>query len=177
MDDDPKTMDITDVVLRVKRAFETKDLEGIRGQFVQHAVINSDGRFYDLGHLLEFLRILFDSVDQTYLDVVGVEQVEVRENSSFATFDIDVSWVDKRDWLEHSQKLSVALELVRDPKYVGKEQKPPFQIKGLTARPRPDGRGAGGDSGGSKDGFPSDTGGLDGPRPDGSGSDIFSFWY
>ena len=44
MADDPKMIDVTDVVLRVKRAFEAKDVEGVGAQFHPQAVINSDGK-------------------------------------------------------------------------------------------------------------------------------------
>jgi hypothetical protein len=164
--------EITDVVLHLKRAFENKNAEEVVELFTPKALINADGKFHDVAHLHEFLRTLFAAVDQTYLDVLGMHKSDITKEAAFAEFDVDISWVDRRDWLEHSQRLRTSLELVRDPKHVAKESRPPYRISGLTAHQRLDPEA--GQVPPDLGAFPGASNELDGSR---GGGDIFSFWY
>jgi hypothetical protein len=116
MNEDEGGIELTDAVLRLKRAFEDKSIDAMRALFTGNPHINVDGRFHTLPQFLESMQALFEAVDQTYLDVVGTRRVESDEDRMFAVFDLDVAWIDKKDWMERTQKVVLSLETVRDPK-------------------------------------------------------------
>lgn len=164
MNEDEGGIELTDAVLRLKRAFEDKSIDAMRQLFTPQPHLNFDGRFHTLPQLLESMRTLFEAVDQTYLDVVGTRRVETDEDTMFAVFDVDVAWIDKKDWMERTQKVVLSLETVRDPKT--RE----LLIAGLSAttlqdhggpdddhRPPPPGDGGDGGDGGGRD---EDEGGI-----------------
>lgn len=164
MKDDERTMELTDLLLRLKRGFEDKNIGAIKELFRPNPKINADGKFYSLAQLIEALRALFDAVEQTYFDVVATRRVEVQDDTLFGTFEVDVAWIAKSDWLEHIQRVLLSLEVLHDPK------NPRLAINGLTSvtqplAPRQD-----------KDdmGFPDTAGGGDDKR---GGFDPFSIWY
>lgn len=116
MMEEERSTDLTEVLLRLKRAFEDKNVDAFRQLFRPNPKVNVDGKFYSLAQLLETLKALFDAVDQTYFDIIATKKVEGDNETTFGTFDVEVAWVDRRDWLEHVQKLDLSLEVVRDAK-------------------------------------------------------------
>jgi hypothetical protein len=183
-----QSMDLTDRVLRLKKAFEGKNIEALRAEFSPNVRINSNGRFYTLAHLVEGLQKLFATVDQTYMDVVGVTHVEADERGSFGVFDVDLAWIDKRDWMEKTQKVTLSIEAMREPREPVKQEgrkvtneeegrraraEEGLAITGLSVATRVTPKDVPGVS--TPQDFPRDVGGNDNKldRP----FDIFSFWY
>jgi hypothetical protein len=167
MKDDDRTMELTDILLGLKRGFEDKNIATIRELFRPNPKINADGKFYSLAQLLEALRALFDAVEQTYFDVVATRRVEAQDEVVFGTFEVDIAWIAKSDWLEHMQRVLLSLEVSRDPKT------PRLAINGLTSVTQPLGQ--------RQDklddsGFPADVGGA-ATNVDRGGCDPFSIWY
>jgi hypothetical protein len=165
VNDDDRTMELTDVLLRLKRGFEDKNIGTIKELFRPNPKINADGKFYSLAQLLDALRALFDAVEQTYFDVVATKRVEAQDETLFGTFEVDVAWIAKRDWMEHIQKVQLSLEVMRDPK------NPRLAINGLTTVTQPVGQ---------RQDRPDDAGFPDGAAGAGrerGGFDPFSIWY
>ena len=165
MKDDERTMELTDILLRLKRGFEDKNIDAIRELFRSTPKINADGKFYSLAQLLEALRALFDAVEQTYFDVVATRRVEAQDDALFGTFEVDIAWIAKSDWLEHIQRVLLSLDVMRDPK------NPRLTINGLTSVTLPSAQ--------RQDklvdgGFPPYAAGA---APDRGGFDPFSIWY
>jgi hypothetical protein len=153
---------MNNAILRLKRAFEDKDVEAMEKLFTPDPHIHVDGRFYSIQPFLKSMYEYFREVDQTYLDVVGTRRIEEEDEMLFAVYDIDVAWIDKREWLERVQKVVLALELVREPR------SSELLIAGLSATTL-QGKDRGG---GQEPGAPADGGGAADGRDSGG-----SIWY
>lgn len=157
----------TDVVIRLKEGFEDKDVGKILREFDPKATLNFDGRFATVKDLEANLRRLFEVVDQTYLDVAGIEEVDPDPERPFVRYKVDVAWVDKKDWLERSYKVQLGLSLIKRPR-----EQDRLAIVGLTAttlkpqdRPPDD------------IDLPGEIEDMEPPRPSTADGDLFSIWY
>lgn len=161
--DERSDLTISDVALRLKEAFEDKNAKALISVFTPDAIINVEGRMHSIGELAEFLPTFFAAVDQTYLDIVGVERIEKHNQRPFVVYLMDVAWVDREAWKESVHHLRVALDLERE----GDSKR--HAIRGLTVAPvRPKAEPTGADPGGP---FPTDV------RPPAAAGDPFSIWY
>jgi hypothetical protein len=163
---DPQKI-LTDAMYHVKRAFEDKELESLKDAFTPNARLNADGKFFTVAQMVASIKILFEHVDQTYFDVLDLKQSEVNEQGYFGVFEVSVSWVNRSNWQETTQRLQLSIEVTRDDK------QPANRISGLTAGRLPDAK-------------PADPQGHDGAgvpvevlfgTPARGGFDPFSFWY
>src|SRR5436309_2114227 len=154
--------ELTDVALRVKEAFENKDVAGLAALFTPDARINSAGRFFGLEAFIARLAELMESIEQQSLDITHIEESHITEQASFVTYLVEISWVNPRTWEESVERGAMSLELVREKKI--------WLIRGFTFSRRPPVADDSGDdvkppTGG---GVPSGSSGLD---------SLFSFWY
>lgn len=157
---------LTEAVYCLKRAFEDKDVDALRECFTANARLNADGKFHTVAQAAEFARILFGAVDQTYFDVLELKKTEAYEGRSFGVFDVAVAWVNRSDWQESAQRLTLSVEVEQ----TAKDQER-ARIAALTAARQPDPKQVPQDDGG----VPVEVGfGAPPPR---FAFDPFSFWY
>lgn len=155
--------ELTDVALRLKEAFEDKNMEGFTSLFAQNARINSLGRFYTVPELTSRLKEMFPFIEQPALDIVQIEESSVAEKQSFVTYLVEVSWINPKTWEEHLERGAMSLELTRVRKA--------WQINGFTFARRPP-------AAGLFDDIKPPGPGTTSPLPRGFGLDsLFSFWY
>ncbi|HVP30377.1 MAG TPA: hypothetical protein VMW35_14575 [Myxococcota bacterium] len=157
-----ETLELSDVMLHLKEAFEDKDPDALRKLFRQNAKINIDARFYTVAEFVANARAIFEAVDQIYLDIVGLERVQPDPRAPFVSFGVDVAWVDKQTWQENSRNLVFGLDLLRD------EKTNELGIHGMTVGDRPVQPG----TTGAVPEFPKDV-----REPTDRGFDPFSVWY
>lgn len=159
--------ELTDVALRIKEAFEDKDLDGLRGLFTRDAKINSVGRFYTLDEFFRRLGEMLPHVEQQSLDITHIEDSRITEKVSYVTYLVEVSWVNPKTWEESTQHGAMSLELIREPQT--------WLIRGFTYARRPDPARPGKDD---DDDVRPPAGGGAAPPPRFFGLDsLFSFWY
>lgn len=157
--------ELTDVALRIKEAFEDKDLDSLRGLFTLDARINSAGRFYTPDEFFRRLAELMPHVEQQSLDITHIEDSRITEKASYVTYLVEVAWVNPKTWEESTQHGAMSLELIREGKT--------WLIRGFTYARRPDpAKGQQDDD----DVRPPAGGGAPPPRFFGLDS-LFSFWY
>jgi hypothetical protein len=155
---------LTDAIYALKRAFEDKDVQGLRECFRPQARLNVDGKFHSVAQAATFAKILFDAADRTYFDVLEMQKSEAYEQGMFGVFEASVAWVNRSTWRESSQRLTLSLEVTRD------EKEERALINGFTAVRQPDVKHS---PERDDDGVPVEIG-MDQSR---TTFDPFSFWY
>ena len=108
--------ELTDVALKIKESIENKDLDMLRRLFSAKATINIMGRFYNVPELFSNLKTLFAYIEQPAMDIIQIEESEIKGQNAFATYLVEVFWVDQRTWDEHSDRLAMSLELAQQKK-------------------------------------------------------------
>jgi hypothetical protein len=153
--------DLTDLVLRLKEAFESGDPKLVGTLFTPDARINIAGRFQDVPQMMESLALLYSRVEQPVLELVRVEQSEMGETDAFVAYAVEVFWIDREAWEEHAFPGTMSLDATGGPER--------WLIRGFTYSRAPEVQ------------LPEEPGPVPEPGP-GTGGELtlrglFSFWY
>jgi hypothetical protein len=185
--------ELTDVALRIKEAFEDRDLKTLQA-LLQRAQLNMLGRFITVAEFISKLEELFAVIEQQALDIVRIVETDIRPTRGVVGYLVEVSWVDRHAWEERLFPGLLTLELRSDreptveptgvasgpkkvePRPSGRSDKPDgpgttgegnrWTITGLTFALRPEKEP---DGGGTEPAAP----GPSEPKP----FDLFGFWY
>lgn len=87
---------LTDLVFRVKDAFEGADMEGLARLFVPRASVHVLGRSLPVEEFVQQLGELLTQVDRPRLDVVRMEDATIAQDPLSLTCSAEVSLVDRR---------------------------------------------------------------------------------
>ena len=101
MQDDTITQ-LTDLALRIKEAVEDKNETALIATLGPHAQININGRFLTSAAFTSSLRDLLSKIEQPVVDIISIEESDIKEGSAFVAYIIEFSWVDQEVWEEHS---------------------------------------------------------------------------
>ena len=101
MQDDTITH-LTDLVLGIKEAVEDKNEDALIATLGPHAKININGRFLTHAELASSLKDLLSKIEQPTVDIISIEESDIKEDSAFAAYATEFSWVDQEIWEEHT---------------------------------------------------------------------------
>jgi hypothetical protein len=101
MQDDTITQ-LTDLALRIKEAVEDKNEAALIATLGPHAQININGRFLTHTAFTSSLKDLLSKIEQPVVDIISIEESDIKEGSAFVAYIIEFSWVDQEVWEEHS---------------------------------------------------------------------------
>lgn len=138
--------ELTDVAIRMKEAFEEKNIAAFKALFVPKPAINVMGRFVPAEEFFARLAELLKQVEQPTIEILRVEETEVKKTSAFVSYVTEVSFIDEKAWEEHTVNGLLSLNMVKEretaaAKPKGREDR--WLIDGLTFARQPDRAGAG----------------------------------
>ncbi len=116
MSTDNQITELVDVALKLKQHIENKDLQKLSRIFNGDAKINVFGRFYSWKIFYVNLTKLLAEIEQPGIDIISVDESQITEQSAFVAFTMEVFWVNQKTWEESTLPITLALELIQDPK-------------------------------------------------------------
>lgn len=104
---------LRDLLLHAQEGLEAKSRSTLEGLFARVRSFNVKGRFLEREAFLSDLRELEARVDRPSLQLVRVEELDIRESTAIASYLLDLSWLDVEAWEEVQTSAVVTLELRR----------------------------------------------------------------
>jgi hypothetical protein len=108
--------ELVDVALQLKQQIESKDLQKLSRLFEPEAKINVFGRFYSWKTFYANLNKLLAEIEQPGLDIISVDESELKEANAFIAVTLEIFWVNQKTWEESILPVTLALELVKNAK-------------------------------------------------------------
>lgn len=159
--------ELTEVALRIKEGFEDKDVGRMLSVFSPNAKVNVLGRFFTVEEVAPRLKEALVKVEQPSVDILSIEESEIRDGYAFVSYVTEFAWIDSQTWEEHALRGLMSLDLGRIEKG--------WLVNGFTLARRPE-------QDTPRDEPPIKPPRVDQPAPSpmsrGSGLNaLFSFWY
>jgi len=107
------TAQLSDVAFRLKGAIEDKNVSAVGGLFAPRANICIGGRFLNLKEFLDRLAKRFGTIEEVAVDITKLSDHEIRGRQGFASFDVDLTWLEVDRWEEQTAHGTISLTLDR----------------------------------------------------------------
>lgn len=107
------TAQLSDVAFRLKAAIEDKNIAAVGGLFVPRANVCVGGRFMTVKELQDRLAKRFATIEEVAVDITRLSEHEIHGRQGFASFDVDLTWLEVDRWEEQTSHGTVSLTLER----------------------------------------------------------------